>query len=113
MKKFLLALLAAVMCIGFAACTPSSVEKAKTKMNEAGYTCVDYSNDDEDAEGMIGGFIASKGLLSDDKLTAMLFSSKEEAAEFYANVDDLGFVLDGKWVYSGSEAAIEVFTALF
>ena len=34
MKKFLLGLLMAIMCIGMAACAPSSIEKAEEKMLE-------------------------------------------------------------------------------
>ena len=63
MKKFLLGLLMAIMCIGMAACTPSSVEKAEEKMQEAGYTVVAY--EDEDAEG-IGWLVRFVGRRRDD-----------------------------------------------
>ena len=114
MKKVVLMIMAAIMCIGFAACAPTSVDKAKTKMNAAGYTVSAY--EEKDAEGLIGGFYAANGGLlgiGGDNLTAMLFSSKEYAAEYYAIVDDLGFVLDGKWVYKGTEAAVKEFKAIF
>lgn len=114
MKKFLLGLLMAIMCIGMAACTPSSVEKAEEKMQEAGYTVVAY--EDEDAEGMVGGFVATaglSGLLGGDVMTAVLFDSKDAATDFYSTLAETGAVLDGKWVYWGSEKAIEEFTALF
>lgn len=114
MKKFLLGLLMAIMCIGMAACTPSSVEKAEEKMQEAGYTVVAY--EDEDAEGMVGGFVATaglSGLLGGDVMTAVLFDSKDAATDFYSTLSETGAVLDGKWVYWGSEKAIEEFTALF
>ena len=114
MKKFLLGLLMAIMCIGMAACTPSSVEKAEEKMQEAGYTVVAY--EDEDAEGMVGGFVATaglSGLLGGDVMTAVLFDSKDAATDFYSTLAEPGAVLDGKWVYWGSEKAIEEFTALF
>ena len=115
MKKFILAIVAMIMCIGFAACAPMGIEQAKTKMNEAGYTVTAYEADEE-AEGVVGGFYAMKGGLlgvGGDNLTALLFSTKEEAAEYYALVDDLGFVLEGKWVYKGTDAAIEEFKAIF
>ena len=112
MKKFLLTLLAAIMCIGFAACAPTSIDKAKTKMNEAGYTVVGYG-DTEKTEGLVGGFVATNGIVNAEKLTAMLFATKEDAAEYYAVLDDAGFVLDGKWVYKGSEEAVKAFKAIF
>ena len=115
MKKFLLAIITAIMCIGMAACTPSSVEKAEEKMQEAGYTVLAYSN--EDAEGMVGGFNATKstGLLSAETLTALLFDSKDAATDFYGTYSQFNkdAVLDGKWVYSGSEEAVKAFTAMF
>ena len=114
MKKFLLGLLAAIMCIGMSACAPSSIEKAEEKMQEAGYTVVAYSN--EEAEGMVGGFVATaglSGLLGGNVMTAALFDSKDAASDFYATLSETGAVLDGKWVYWGSEEASEAFTALF
>ena len=112
MKKFLLGLLAAIMCIGMAACTPSSVEKAEEKMQEAGYKVVAYSKDD--AEGMVGGFVASKGLTDiTNTMTAILFDSKDAASDFYSTISETGAVLDGKWVYWGAEEAIKEFTAMF
>ena len=114
MKKFLLGLLMAIMCIGMAACAPSSIEKAEEKMQAAGYTVVAY--EDKDAEGMVGGFVATaglSGLLGGDVMTAVLFDSKDAATDFYSTLAETGAVLDGKWVYWGSEKAIEEFTALF
>ena len=116
MKKVLLTILAAIMCIGFAACTPTSVDKAKTKMNKAGYTVSAYEVDEDKAEGLVGSFYAAQGGIAGmggDNLTAMLFATKEDAAEYYSIVDGLGFVLEGKWVYKGTEAAVEAFTAMF
>ena len=111
MKKFLVALMAALTCFAFAACAPSSVEKAEEKMEKAGYTVVAYS--EKDAEGMVGGFVATNGLLSGNSMTAVLFETKDDATDFYSKVDSMGAILDGKWVYWGSEEAIEEFTKLF
>lgn len=113
MKKFLLAIITAIMCIGMAACAPSTVEKAEEKMEKAGYTVLAYSN--EEAEGMVGGFTAKKGLIGGETLTAMLFDSKDSATDFYGTFSQgvKSAVLDGKWVYFGSEAAVEAFTAMF
>ena len=112
MKKFLLGLLAAIMCIGMAACAPSSVEKAEEKMQEAGYKVVAYSKDD--AEGMVGGFIATKGLTDlTNTMTAVLFDSSDAANDFYSTLSETDATLDGKWVYWGADEAVEAFTALF
>jgi hypothetical protein len=114
MKKFLLAVITAIMCIGMSACAPSSVEKAEEKMQEAGYTVVAYEK--EDAEGLVGGFVATaglSGLLGGNTMTALLFETKDAASDFYSTVSEAGAVLDGKWVYWGSEEAVDAFTALF
>ena len=113
MKKFLCAILAGLMCIGMAACAPSSVEKAEEKMQEAGYTVLAYTADD--AEGCVGSFLAQKGLIGGSSLYACLFDSKDSATDFYSTISQIQSkaVLDGKWVYWGDEAAVEAFTALF
>ncbi|MBR2441703.1 MAG: hypothetical protein IKB20_01325 [Clostridia bacterium] len=111
MKKFLVALMAALTCFACVACAPTSVEKAEEKMQKAGYTVVAYS--DKEAEGLVGGFVASNGILTGDSMTALLFETKDDATDFYSNVDDLGATLDGKWVYWGDEEAIKEFTKLF
>ena len=114
MKKFLLAIVTAMMCIGMSACAPMSVEKAEEKMQKAGYTVVAYEN--KEAEGMVGGFVATagiSGLLSGNTMTAVLFDSKDAATDFYSVANQAGAVLDGKWVYWGSEEAIKEFKAIF
>ena len=112
MKKILMAILAAIMCIAMTACTPMSVEKAEEKMQEAGYKVVAYSKDD--AEGMVGGFVATKGLTDlTNTMTAVLFDSKDAASDFYSTLSETGAVLDGKWVYWGAEEAVKEFTAIF
>ena len=112
MKKFLLAIVTAIMCIGMAACAPSSVEKAEEKMEKAGYTVIAYEGKEE---GSVGGFIANKGLIGGETITAILFESKDAATDFYGTYSQLdsNAVLDGKWVYSGSEEAVKAFTAMF
>ncbi len=114
MKKFFLALIAAIMCIGMSACTPMSVEKAEEKMQKAGYTVVAYEN--KEAEGLVGGFVATEGLgglLGGNGMTALLFETKDAASDFYSAANQAGAVLDGKWVYWGSEEAVDAFKALF
>lgn len=112
MKKFLLAIVAAIMCIGMAACAPFTVEKAEEKMQKAGYKVAAYTKDD--AEGAVGGFIATKGITDiTNTMTAVLFESTDAATDFYSTMSETGAVLDGKWVYWGSEEAVKAFTALF
>ena len=111
MKKILMAILAAIMCIGMAACAPMSVEAAEEKMQKAGYTVVAY--EDKEAEGLKGGFVASSGLLTGNNMTALLFETTDAASDYYSVLNKTGAVLDGKWIYWGDEAAIDDFKALF
>lgn len=110
MKKILCAVLAAVSCLGFAACVPGNVEKAEEKMKKEGYTVIAY--EDKEAEGLVGGFNATKFEgFSADNITALLFESSSDAKDFVAELgDNSKAVQDGKWVYWGTEDAIEDFT---
>ena len=94
MKKFLLGIVMAIMCIGMAACAPSSVAKAEEKMEKAGYTVLAYEGNEE---GSVGGFIAKKGLIGGETLTAILFESTDAATDFYGTYSqiDSKAVLDG------------------
>lgn len=105
MKKFLCGLLAAIACIGFAACVPSNMDKAEAKMEDAGYLVVAYS--DKEAEGLVGGMVATKITKT---MTALLFESSKDAKEFLEETKETGAKQDGKWVYWGTEEAIEDFT---
>ena len=109
MKKFLTILATILACIFITACTPSNVEKAESKMKDAGYTV--SANSDYEAEGIIGAITATKGGLLGEKLIAILFDTKENAAAFAEDglIDLLDPIVDGKWVYWGNEAAIEAF----
>ena len=114
MKKVLkwiaLALTALSMSVMLTACAPSSIEKGKSKMVEAGYNVGDSILDGL-IDGCLGGFYASEGLLSEDKLTAYLFESVEAAKEYYESLNSDKAVLKGKWVLMGSKDAIEDFLA--
>lgn len=109
MKKVLCAVLATVACMGFAACVPSNVEKAKTKMKTEGYAVVGV--EDYEGEGLVGGFNATKLEWNDvDNITALLFDSKANAKKFYDELGDKSRAFqDGKWVYWGTEDAVEDF----
>ena len=106
MKKILTtvtALLLVVTMAFMAACTPKDVDAAKEKMEDAGYIVIGYQTD-EDVEGLIGGIVATK---TTETITALLFDSKESASDF---ADTHDHDSDGKWVYYGTEGAIEDFT---
>ena len=111
MKKFLkwIALAMATLSLSamFAACAPSSVDKGRAKMAEAGYTVTDvvYAGYD----GCLGGFFATEGAFSGDHLTAYLFESTDAAKAYMEKHGKQDTVLKGKWVITGSEDAIEDF----
>ena len=106
MKKILTLLVSLLLVTTMAfmtACTPKDVESAKTKMSKADYLIVGYEN--KDADGLVGGFVATKLI---ENMTAALFDTKENAKKFAELMGDKA-VQDGKWVYFGSEGAIEDF----
>ena len=127
MKKFLVALMAALTCFACVACAPANVDKAKAKMEEAGYT-VKVSDEDaaeliagEEAVGMIvaidgdidfGDFEFDMDV---DMLTAVLFETSSAAKDYYEKhkdeaEEDQVIKQRGKWVYAGTEDAVEAFT---
>lgn len=110
MKKIICTILMALTCLCLFACTPSSVEKAKDKMKKEGYTVLAYS--DKEAEGLIGGLNATKmDGLDVDNITALLFETTKDAKKFMAELADSSKAIrDGKWVYWGTEDAIDDFT---
>ena len=110
LKKVICAVAAAMSCLFLFACTPTSVSKAKEKMREDGYLVIAYTNND--AEDLEGGFTATKNAdrLSVDTITALLFDSTKAAKKFMSDYgDDFNAIRDGKWVYWGTEDAIEDF----
>lgn len=124
MKKVLrtlsLSLVVAFVGVIMCACVPSNVEKAEARFEEAGYKVVAYSSEEagDKAEGAVGGFLATKASLNDgiDTLTAIIFDSKKSAKTYYekyigdASEDEKSSIkTSGKWVYIGTENAIEVF----
>lgn len=124
MKKFLVALMAALTCFACVACAPANVDKAKAKMEEAGYK-VEVSDEDaaelvagEEAVGMIvamNGEFSLTGGADFDMLTAVLFESSSAAKDYYEKhkdeaEEDQVIKQSGKWVYAGTEDAVEAFT---
>lgn len=112
MKKFAkftaLALVLVLAVAMLTACVPSDIETAKEKMEEAGYTVRSYS---KEAEGLQGGFLATKGLLG-ESVYALYFDSAANAKSWYeANTtkDDTTTKCAGKWVYWGTEGGMKDF----
>ena len=116
MKKVLrtmsLALVAVLACLVMVGCAPANVEKAEAKMEKAGYTVTAYE-DAKDAEGFVGGIVATKISLSEgfDGIFAILFDSKENAEDFAKTFtrNEGKTITAGKWVYAGSEEAVKAF----
>ncbi len=113
MKKILIGLFTFVACIAMMACAPMNIEKAEKRMEDEGYTVIAY--EDEEAEGLVGGIVATKidGLLDVDTLTALYFSSIGEAKDYYDELDNDDAKWEGKWVFWGTEDAMEDFTETF
>lgn len=113
MKKILrtmsLALVAVLACLVMVGCAPANVEKAEAKMEKAGYTVFAYEGS-KDAEGFVGGMMATK-ILDGEAIVAILFDSKENAEEFAKTFtrSEGKTNVAGKWVYAGSEEAVKVF----
>ena len=101
------AFVAVIMC----ACVPSNLEKAEARMKDAGYTVIAMGDEAKDeAEGVVGGLFAIKGT---DTLTAVIFDSSSSAKDYYEKwvKEDSKVQQSGKWVFVGSDAAVEAFGA--
>ena len=114
MKKVLrtlcIALVAIVTGVAITACKPGSIEKAQSKMENAGYTVLAYENN-EDIEGFVGGIIAMD-VSAGESMVAILFESKDDAekyAELNSKTEYGEIKVEGKWIFAGSEGAIKAF----
>ena len=115
-KVFVSAILLVVTAFTFAACVPSSYDKAASKMQDAGYTVAGSTYDKTDA-GAVGSFVATKVSLSNigssSAITATLYSSSKEAKAAYDKLksedNKENLKQKGKWVYFGSSEAIKAF----
>lgn len=116
MKKFVKVTAIVVVCLMavamFAACAPSSVEKAKEKLEDKDYLCAGYQ--DKESEGVQGGIIATK-VLSGEAITAVWFDTVANAKKFYEDIsgdEKENLKRSGKCVYWGTDQAIKDFTSL-
>ena len=118
MKKLITLLLAALTCLSLSACAPMDLDKAEAKMEKAGYTVVvDKTLSGLLNKDIVGTLVATK---SGDLLTATLFEDMEAAKEYYDDLvdknkdkEDQVVKKSGKWVFVGTEDAIEDFLKLF
>jgi len=118
MKKIIVALMAALMCVAFAACAPANVEKAQAKMEKAEYSVAVWGEEaaefayGEDAEDAL---VATKGGVMNGKaVTAVLFETSKAAKEYYNDAkedagEDVTVKKSGKWVVMGDEDAVKAF----
>ena len=123
MKKFIMALLAALMCLFMVACAPADMEEAKAKMEEAGYNVTVISEETTEAlvgEEAVGSINATKteGGITNLKvytINAILFESSAAAKAYYDETKteevDEGQVykVSGCWVISGNKVAADAF----
>ena len=112
MKKTLrlvsLVLVVCIFALTLTACTPSSIDAAKNKMINAGYSIEDYNHITTDNE--LGGIYAYKGSVTNRiSITAVLYETKEDAVNAVNN-SFTEWTADGKWIYKGDAEAIEAFT---
>lgn len=118
MKKLITFMLAALTCISLTACAPADLDKAEAKMEKAGYTViVEDTLSGLFNKSIVGTIVATK---SGDALTATLFEDIESAKEYHEKLvdqnkdkEDQVVKRSGKWVFVGTEDAIEDFTKLF
>ena len=115
-KIFVSVVMLFVMAFTFASCVPSSYDKATEKMEKAGYTVVGTTFDKKE-DGSVGTFNATKVVLTNTSesgtLTAILYDSSKDAKAAVEKVKnenpDSSVKQKGKWVYFGTEKAIEAF----
>lgn len=98
-----LVLIVAMLAVVLTACGPSSIEKAKAKMEKKGYTVLAGK---VDGEKIVGSITCSKGLFK-EALAATLYKSSKDAKQAK---EDLGKgKVIGKWLVVGTDEAIKDF----
>ena len=122
MKRILGVIVLLVCAVLLVACAPANSDKAKAKMEKAGYSCAWTANKEVGEDGEVGYLSATKGqslgglidgLLDGDGLVAALYDTSAHAKAAYNETKNAegktDAVLIGKWVVSGSEEAIKAF----
>ena len=111
MKWIVVAAASLVSTLALLACVPSDLDKAYDKMAMEGYTvAIEKVQTDDGCLGKLHAVKDDEGCV--DSIFAYLFDSKGAAQKYYeANKGNAHMlVLDGKWVYVGTEDAIDDFT---
>ena len=120
MKKLIALLVVVFALFVLVGCAPANSDKAKDKLDKAGYSAVWTANDKVGENGEVGTLVATKGKtlgsLIDglgDGITAVLYDSAKNAKKAYNDSKDAegksNLQLIGKWVVWGSEEAIKAF----
>ena len=120
MKKLFALLVVVFALFVLVGCAPANSDKAKEKLDKAGYTVVWTAASEKGEDGYVGTLVATKGKtlgsLIDglgDGLTAALYDSASNAKKAYNDTKDAegktNLQLIGKWVVWGSEEAIKAF----
>ena len=122
MKRILGVITLLVVAVLLVACAPANSDKAKAKMEKAGYTCTWTANKEVGEDGQVGYLTATKGssigtlidgLLDGDSLVAVQYDTSAHAKAAYNDSKNAegksSAVLVGKWVISGSDAAVKAF----
>ena len=101
--------LSVLACATLFACVPSNIEKAEKKMKKEGYKITELPETFLSPDGFENGFVATKigSFTEKDGLTVILFDDKDSAKKYYEDLNQ--GVQKGKWVYYGTEDAIEDF----
>ena len=112
MKKLIALLVVVFAAFVLVACAPSSYEKAKAKMDDAGYTCLGGVNKEVGDNGEVATL---SGTTIKENFVAVLYDSSSNAKKAFNSAKDAeGKVPDnlelvGKWVIYGSENAVKAF----
>ena len=122
MKRILGVITLLVVAVLLVACAPANSDKAKAKMEKAGYTCAWTANKEVSEDGEVGYLTATKGssigglidgLLDGDGLVAVQYDTAAHAKKAFNDSKNAegktDAVLVGKWVISGSDAAVKAF----
>ena len=106
-----------MLCFSLSACKPKNIDKAKSRLEKAGYTVMDYEVE-ANAEDVVGAILASnfEKVNEIDGMIAILFENKSAAEKYYERLTENNepsmvgeWKLDGKWVYAGTENALDAF----
>ncbi len=111
MKWITVAAASLISALALLACVPSDMDKAYDKMAMEGYSVsIEKLQTDDGCLGKLHAVKDDDGCV--DSIFAYLFDSKVAAKAYFeenkGNANML--ILDGKWVYVGTEDAIDDFT---